>query len=576
MSTFQELVSSEAILKSITEMGFTNPTEIQSKTIPEVMNGKDVLAQAQTGTGKTAAFAIPCLQKLTSDFGIQVLVLSPTRELAQQVGDEFKKLGKYINNAGVAVVVGGKSYAVQIREAKISKILVATPGRLHDLLRSKKIANFAPHMIVLDEADKMLDMGFADDLKAIMKFMPEERQTLLFSATYPPGVRNLADTILAKDAVHMRAESRVETNEDIEQIYCVLRSQDEKEGALLRLLEFYDAGKVIVFCEMKRDADVVGAVLLSKGHKAWILHGDTEQKRREEVMKSFRKCAKGILVATDVAARGLDVNDVTHVINYQIPNYQDSYVHRIGRTGRAGRKGVAITLLLRQDVRTLERWGQRIGVKAKFVEVPSLSSMKNKYLSNLTKKLENVVPEPSVLTAMAEMEEQFGAEDLAARLLELMIKTQNLHGPEMIGMQQRDFVRTDSQRGERARSARSGSTGIRHQRRDGDRFRNERRPFAAEGSEESQGERAGERSEYRSEARGGYRGHSRGENLEEGSRDSESRGESRGGYRRDARGGSRGGPRGGSRGGYRGQPSGGGSRGGPRGGSRSESRSFRD
>lgn len=431
--TFADLNLSESTLKTLEKMGFTTPTPIQMLAIPEVAAGHDLLAQAQTGTGKTAAFTLPCLNKITSEKKIQVVILTPTRELAQQVADEFQRLGAG-QKVEVATIIGGKSYSNQMAQAARSQVLVATPGRLHDLCRTNKFSNLFPSIVILDEADRMLDMGFADDLNAIFSFLPKERQTLLFSATFTPNVQKLALKIQKADRKKVKAEANAETNLDIAQNFFVVRGS-EKDQALCRWIDYEKPQKAIIFCEMKKDADRLGAALAKKDYPTYVLHGDTEQRRREEIMRNFKREENCYLVATDLAARGLDVSDVTHVVNFQIPWNQDSYVHRIGRTGRAGRKGIALSLVTPSEVRVLRRWEAATGSKMQEQQVPTLTQMRSKFIEALGVELSTGSTALEASLAVAELENTLPLAEIAGRLLQRLMKSQDLSGPERIGGQ---------------------------------------------------------------------------------------------------------------------------------------------
>jgi len=431
--TFADLGLSESTLKTLEKMGFTTPTPIQLLAIPEVAAGHDLLAQAQTGTGKTAAFTLPCLNKITSEKKIQVVILTPTRELAQQVADEFQRLGAG-QKVEVATIIGGKSYSNQLAQAARSQVLVATPGRLHDLCRTNKFSNLFPSIVILDEADRMLDMGFADDLNAIFSFLPKERQTLLFSATFTPNVQKLALKIQKADRKKVKAEATAETSLDIAQNFFVVRGS-EKDAALCRWIDYEKPQKAIIFCEMKKDADRLGAALMKKDYPTYVLHGDTEQRRREEIMRNFKREENCYLVATDLAARGLDVSDVTHVVNFQIPWNQDSYVHRIGRTGRAGRKGIALSLVTPSEVRVLRRWEAATGSRMQEQQVPTLTMMRSKFIEALGVELSTGTTALEASLAVAELENTLPLAEIAGRLLQRLMKSQDLSGPEKIGGQ---------------------------------------------------------------------------------------------------------------------------------------------
>ena len=354
---FETLKLRTEILETLNEMGFEEPTPIQQEAIPHAIEGKDIIGQAQTGTGKTAAFGLPMLNKLTNDTQyIQGLVVTPTRELAIQVQEELFKLGKG-QRARVHVVYGGSPIGKQIDRLQKTRphILVGTPGRLLDLIH-RNVLNLA-HLqtLVLDEADEMLNMGFIEDIKAIISATPQERQTLLFSATMPPAIKALGSQFL-QDPIHVKIKANHVTSDLIEQFFVKCRD-DEKFDMLTRFIEVQNPTQAIVFCRTKKRVDEVGRGLSLRGFNAEMIHGDITQQKRTQVIKEFKNKTLEILVATDVAARGLDISGVTHVYNYDITQDPESYVHRIGRTGRAGADGMSITFVINNEMsylRTIE------------------------------------------------------------------------------------------------------------------------------------------------------------------------------------------------------------------------------
>ncbi len=357
-SNFATFNLKSKVLKGIAEAGFKDPSPVQQSAIPLVLEGHDLIAQAQTGTGKTAAFAIPILNMLEQNSDIEALIITPTRELAMQISDEVFKLGKFLRTKTICIY-GGQSIRRQIDLLqKKPKVMVATPGRLLDHLRNDRIANFNPRFIVLDESDEMLDMGFLESIEEIFRFIPRERQTLLFSATMPTPIKNLAKKILNNPKSVKIAKVDI-TNTDIEQKYYII-NENERDDAIMRLLDFVASKKCIVFTRTKKEADILADLLKSKGYKATALHGDMEQRDRRSAMSAFKENRVEILVATDVASRGLDISDVGYVFNYHLPLNPDSYVHRIGRTGRAGKKGVAITLVTPLEFKDLKRIKEQI------------------------------------------------------------------------------------------------------------------------------------------------------------------------------------------------------------------------
>ncbi len=346
---FESLELSEEILKAVTEMGFTKPSPIQAEAIPSLLEGRDVLGQAQTGTGKTAAFGIPALEKVDiSDKRTQVLMLCPTRELAVQVTEELRRIAKYKKGLKLETVYGGDSIERQIRSLKIgAQIVVGTPGRVMDLIERKALKLDFVNYVVLDEADEMLDMGFREDIDTILESVPDNRQTVLFSATMSKPIMAIAQKF-QEDPVMIKITRKEVTNENIEQTYFEVK-QRAKIEVTCRLLDAYDLKQVIIFCNTKRKVDEVTEELSAKGYSVESLHGDLRQTQRNQVMAKFRSAAANILVATDVAARGIDVSGIDAVINFDLPLDEEYYVHRIGRTGRAGLTGKALTLVAKDE-----------------------------------------------------------------------------------------------------------------------------------------------------------------------------------------------------------------------------------
>jgi ATP-dependent RNA helicase DeaD len=432
METFIGFALSEEIQRGIGEAGFKVPSPIQNEAIPLVLKGYDIVAQAHTGTGKTAAFGLPIMSKIEPKKSVQFLVITPTRELAMQVSDELYKLGSF---AGIKTVTvyGGMSASRQVDLiSRGAQVVVATPGRMLDLLGSKRIKKFNPSFVVLDEADEMLDMGFLDDIKEIFNFLPKQRQTLLFSATMPEAIKRLAKTIL-NEPKFISITKKETTNKDIEQKYFVIEEK-ERDDALIRLIESNEINKAIVFCRTKKETDRVGTLLITHGFLAKGLHGDMAQREREEVIKAFKASKLEILVATDVAARGLDVSDVTHVFNYHIPFDAESYVHRIGRTGRAGNKGVAITLVTPLEFRELQRIKKLVGTNIENEEVPTINDIKKASFSKLIDEIkkQNIKDESKEILEI--LENEIDISTIVFKLISKLIDSQSIKGPEKIGL----------------------------------------------------------------------------------------------------------------------------------------------
>ncbi|WP_054706445.1 DEAD/DEAH box helicase [Bacillus sp. JCM 19041] len=358
MANFEQFGLDSLVVQALTKMGFTEATPIQEETIQLVLNGKDVIGQAQTGTGKTGAFGIPLVDRINADNPVvQGLVLAPTRELANQVEQALREFGRS-KGVRTTVVYGGEDFGKQIRALKARPhIIVATPGRLMDHMRRKTIRLETVETVVLDEADEMLNMGFIEDIETILAETPEEtRQTLLFSATMPRRMESLASKFM-KEPTRISVKAKEVTMENIAQQYIEVHER-EKFDVLCRLIDLETPDLSIVFGRTKRRVDELSEALIKRGYRAEGLHGDLNQAKRNSVLRKFKEGLIDVLVATDVAARGLDISGVTHVFNFDLPQDPESYVHRIGRTGRAGRSGIAITLSTkpeRDHVKAIER-----------------------------------------------------------------------------------------------------------------------------------------------------------------------------------------------------------------------------
>lgn len=371
---FSELSLREELQRAVHDMGFAEATTIQSEAIPPILEGRDVTGRSSTGTGKTAAFGIPAAQLAIDAGKNSVLVLCPTRELAMQTAEEVRKLCKYLSAVSVATVYGGQQMDLQIRQLRQSKIVIGTPGRVMDHLRRKTLKLDQLKMIVLDEADEMLNMGFIDDIRTILESAPAERQTVLFSATMPPAIMKLTQDFQT-DPVLVAVDGGKKTVANIEQSYYNI-PQGGKNDTLKLLLEYHRPKRALVFCNTKKMVDELCANLAEAGYRAAALHGDMKQSQRTSVMQEFKSGRATILIATDVAARGIDVDDVEAVFNYDIPQEYEYYIHRIGRTGRAGRAGASYTLVANKAqlmrVREIERY-----IKAEITPkpVPTLESI---------------------------------------------------------------------------------------------------------------------------------------------------------------------------------------------------------
>lgn len=349
---FSDLDLSHHVLKDLEYHGLEKPLPIQDQAIPLLLSGKDLIAEAKTGSGKTLAFAIPIIEKIDCDRrDVQALVVTPTRELANQVAGEIRKVG-YKKRVRAAAFYGGKSVSgnVQILNKGVH-VVVGTPGRLLDLIDRRILKLGRVNMLVLDEADRMLDMGFIDDIRKIISNVPRERQTMLFSATMPEKIRNLAGSVMNNPEI-ISISSEELTVDEIDQYYYEI-PQKKKLDSFIKIVKNEQPASAIIFCNTKRWTDTLSHLMNKRGFRCNALHGDLSQNQRDRVMEDFRKKKFKFLVATDVAARGLDIDDVSHIFNYDIPKDPDSYVHRIGRTARAGKKGRAISLIASSEIRSL-------------------------------------------------------------------------------------------------------------------------------------------------------------------------------------------------------------------------------
>ncbi len=373
--TFEQLGLIEPLLKALKTEGYTTPTPIQQQSVPVVLEGRDLLGCAQTGTGKTAAFALPMLQILHSDGRnakgfkhIRALILTPTRELATQIDESFTSYGKHTGIRQEVIFGGVSQHAQTIALRNGTDILIATPGRLLDLMNQGYIHLDHLEIFVLDEADRMLDMGFIHDVKKIIRVLPREKQTLFFSATMPPAIAGLADSIL-NNPVKVEVTPPSSTAEKIEQsVYFV--GKREKQSLLVHLITEHNITRTLVFTKTKHGADRVVKDLRMANIKADAIHGDKSQPARQNALSNFKNGRLKVLVATDIAARGIDIDDLTHVINFDLPNVPESYIHRIGRTGRAGASGIAFSFCDGEEMPLLKDINKLIGQKIPAVEHP--------------------------------------------------------------------------------------------------------------------------------------------------------------------------------------------------------------
>lgn len=421
---FDELMLDDRLLRAVTDMGFEEPSPIQAQAIPLQMEGLDIIGQAQTGTGKTAAFGIPLLQKIDPrSKKLQAIALCPTRELAIQVADEIRKLSKYMHGIKILPIYGGQDIVRQIRGLKEgTQIVIGTPGRVMDHMRRGTIKFDRVHTVILDEADEMLNMGFLEDMETILSQLPEERQTVMFSATMPGAIAQIAKKF-QKDPKIVKVVKKELTVPKVTQYYYEVKPKNKVE-VMCRLLDMYAPKLSVVFCNTKKQVDELVQALQGRGYFAEGLHGDLKQVQRDRVMKGFRTGRTEILVATDVAARGIDVDDVEAVFNYDIPQDDEYYVHRIGRTGRAGREGMAFSLVVGKEVYKLRDIQRYCKTKILPQPIPSLNDVTEIKAEKILREAEETIQNTD-LTRMVNiiekkiLEDDYTTMDLAAALLRL-------------------------------------------------------------------------------------------------------------------------------------------------------------
>lgn len=445
---FDEMELNPSILRAIEEMGFEAMSPIQVKAIPAMLAGRDIIGQAQTGTGKTAAFGIPLLQMTNPrERALQSLVLCPTRELAIQVAEEIRRLAMFMHGIKILPVYGGQEISKQIRSLKGGvQVIIGTPGRIMDHMRRKTIRLDNVKLVVLDEADEMLNMGFREDIETILKDAPKERQTVLFSATMPGSILEIARTY-QKSAEMVRVVKKELTVPKIEQYYYEVNPSN-KEEVLSRLLDMYNPKLSLIFCNTKKKVDELTEALKGRGYFAEGLHGDLKQQQRDRVMNSFRNGKTEILVATDVAARGIDVENVEVVFNYDVPQDDEYYVHRIGRTGRAGREGRAFTLIVGKEVYKLRDIQRYCKTKIKVQPIPSINDVTAVKAEKVMDKMHSII-EDEDLTKFINLletrinEEDYTSLDMAAAFLKMAIGEDNREEAQEYG----DFGDTGAEAG---------------------------------------------------------------------------------------------------------------------------------
>ncbi len=423
--SYKESAIDERIIRAVEEMGFEYMTPIQEQAIPVMLMGKDIIGQAQTGTGKTAAFGIPLIQSIDmNNKALQAIVLCPTRELAIQAAEEMRRFAKYMHGVKVLPVYGGQDISRQIRALSSgTQIVVGTPGRVMDHMRRHTIKTSQVKMIVLDEADEMLNMGFREDIETILKDMPKERQTALFSATMPKPILDITREYQNADAEYVKTTPKEMTIPLIKQAYYQIQRKD-KEEVLCRLMDYYHPKRSLIFCNTKRMVDELTEHLKDRGYAAEGLHGDLSQHQRDTVMNLFRSGRTDILIATDVAARGIDVDDVEAVFNYDVPDDIEYYVHRIGRTGRAGRTGRSFTLVVGRESFKLREIERICHTKIKEKTIPSAADITSVKAQKVLNEALDVMQNKKMDKTVAFLEEkiaegEYSALELAAAFMKM-------------------------------------------------------------------------------------------------------------------------------------------------------------
>ncbi|MEE9910595.1 MAG: DEAD/DEAH box helicase [Deltaproteobacteria bacterium] len=422
MTTFSEPEIDKRILKAIGEMGFEAPMPVQQQVIPFLLNQtRDLVALAHTGTGKTAAFGIPIIQQIDmASKKTQALILAPTRELCLQITDDLTNMAKYIDNLNIVPIYGGANIVTQIHQvAAGAQIVVATPGRMLDMLNRKKVNVSAIRWLVLDEADEMLNMGFKEELNGVLASTPEEKRVLLFSATMPRGIEAIAHSYMKKP-MEITVGARNTGAENVAHQYYVVHAKD-RYLALKRIADFYPDIYAIIFCRTRTETQEVADMLMKDGYNADALHGDLSQAQRDSVMNRFRTRNLQMLVATDVAARGIDVVDLTHIINYNLPDDIENYTHRSGRTGRAGKTGISIVIVNIKETFRIGQIEKQIGKKFQQAKIPTGAEVCEKQLLHLVEKLKNTEIQHAdidpFLPAAMERLKALSKEDIIARFV---------------------------------------------------------------------------------------------------------------------------------------------------------------
>lgn len=427
---FSELNCSKEILRAVEDMGFEEATPIQTMAIPVALSGKDLVGQAQTGTGKTAAFAIPMLESIDlSNKSVQTLVLCPTRELAVQISEEVNRIGKYMRGLHILPIYGGQDIERQIRGLRAgAQIIIGTPGRVLDHLRRKTLKLNQLKMLVLDEADEMLNMGFREDIELVMESVDQDIQTMLFSATMPKEILNIINKY-QKDPQILKVAHTQLSAPSIQQVYLEMKDRDKME-ILTRLIDIYNYKLSIVFCNTKKRVDEVTDMLQARGYMCDKIHGDMKQTLRMNVINKFKRGDIEILIATDVAARGLDIDNVEAVFNYDMPTHEEYYVHRIGRTGRAGKEGISFTFITSRDfhlLRSIMRYTKSDIKPHPIPKISDLEAMKRElFMNKIKERIEGGIDRKYIQFIESFSDQNYSALEIAAALFQMELELSNV------------------------------------------------------------------------------------------------------------------------------------------------------
>ncbi len=466
LSTFKQLGLSDEVLKALADLGFTHPTEIQEQTITSLSEeDRDFIGLANTGTGKTAAFGVPLLERMDpAEKQTQALVLAPTRELGQQIAGQLNLFAKYLVKINILPVYGGASITAQMQALrKTQQIIIATPGRLIDLIGRKAVKLDKLRFVVLDEADEMLNMGFKEDIDKILSYTPAEKLTWLFSATMPPEIRKIVKKYM-DNPIEVKTESGIQVNQNIEHQYVVVKQADKPE-ALTRFLDLHQNMRGLIFCRTKRDTQNLAETLQKKNYKVDALHGDLSQPQRDRVMKRFKTHDLQILLATDVAARGIDVDDLTHVFHYTLPDDPSYYTHRSGRTARAGKTGISMAFINTREKAKIEKLQKKLNITFKKVRIPASEEIADIRLENWCRQILEKKPNgklhPQLLAKAELIFGNLSKEELIAKLMVNELEKLNLGTSGDLNVNRQEKTRRTEcrQRNDRDYQAKEKKTG---------------------------------------------------------------------------------------------------------------------